>query len=122
MKRLLILVLAFAAFAGMAYAHNGMLHVMGTVVSIANDSITIKATDGKTQMVTLVPTTKYFKGENAASRQDIKIGQHVVVHATKKGNELLAAEVKVGAMARMRNMHGAKDNMAGMNMSGSAKH
>lgn len=122
MKRLMIFVLTFAAFAGIAYAHNGMIHVMGTVTNIAADTITVKATDGKTQTVALAAATRYFKGETAASRQDVKIGQHVVVHATKKGNGLVAAEVKVGVMAGMDNMQGSKDGMSGMDMSNSGKH
>ncbi len=42
MKRLLLLILTFGRFAGAAYAHNGMIHVMGTVTAITANSISVR--------------------------------------------------------------------------------
>ncbi len=103
MKRLFALVLTLGLMAGVAYAHNGMEHVMGTVASITDTSITVTTTDGKTQTVTTADT-KYAKMDAAIALKDIKVEDHVVIHATKKDNKLVAATVKVG----MGNMSGMK--------------
>src|ERR1700738_378374 len=86
-----------------AYAHNGMEHVMGTVASITDNSITVTTTDGKTQIVTTTADTKYSKKNSALALKDIKVGDHVVIHATKKDNKLIAATVQVG-MGKMAGM------------------
>jgi hypothetical protein len=114
MKRLLVLLLTLGVFAGVAYAHNGMQHVMGTVRSITDTTITVQATDGTTQTVFVSAETKYSKSDQPATLKDIKVGDHIVIHATKKGDQLKAAEVKVGAM-KMKGMSG---DMGGMKMDG----
>ena len=112
MKRFLVLLLTFGIFAGAAYAHNGMKHVMGTVTAISHTSVTVKGTDGKTQTVALTGETKYRKGTAAMSLTDVKVGDHIVVHAAMKGTQLTAAEVMLGAMK----MQGMSGDMSGMKM------
>ena len=97
MKKLLATLFTFVLMVGSAYAHNGMEHVMGTVASITGNSITVTTADGKkTQTVTTTADTKYSKADGAIELKDIKVGDHVVIHATKKDNKLIAATVKVG--------------------------
>ena len=110
MKRILLLILTFGLFAGAAYAHNGMIHVMGTVTAITDTSISVKAMDGKVQTVTVSGDTKYLKSDAAVGLKDIKVGDHIVIHAAKKNGQLMAAEVKVGAMK------GMNGDMSGMKM------
>ena len=98
MNRLAILILAIVTLVGTAYAHNGMKHIVGTVTAISPTAITVKTTDGKIQTVGLTDSTKYMKGNSAGTLKDLKVGDHVVIHATKKGDTLLAAEVRVGKM------------------------
>lgn len=112
MKRLLALVLTLGVFVGVANAHNGMQHVMGTVASLTGTSITVKATDGSSQTVLITGDTKYLKGTKAITAKEVKVGDHIVIHATKKGDQLTAVEVKVGAM-KMKGMSG---DMGGMKM------
>ena len=112
MKRMLILLLTIGAFIGTAYAHNGMIHVMGTATAVSDTSITVKTTDGKTQSVVVTSETKYSKAAKIATLKDIKAGDHLVIHATKKGDQLVAAEVKIGAMI----MKGMDGEMGGMKM------
>ena len=112
MKRLMVLVLTLGVFVGAAYAHNGMQHVMGTVTAITPSNVIVKATDGSIQTVSLSNDTKYFNGTQVIAAKDIKVGDHVVIHATKKGDQLTAAEVKVGVM-KMMGTHG---DMGGMKM------
>ena len=112
MKRLFLTILALGLFGTAAYAHNGMIHVMGTVTSITDTSISVKGTDGKVQTVAFAATTKFLRGETAIGAKDIKVGDHAVVHATKKGEQLVAHEVKLGAMK----MTGMSGDMNGMKM------
>ena len=104
MKRFLLIVLALGFFATNAFAHNGMIHVMGTVTAITDTTISVKSADGKVQMVAFAPNTKFLRGETAVALKDIKVGDHTVIHATKKGDQLVAAEVKLGAVKMTGNM------------------
>ncbi len=107
MKKLLATLFTLVLMVSSAYAHNGMEHVMGTVASITDNSITVTTTDGKTQTVTATADTKYSKMDAAIALKDIKVGDHVVIHATKKNDKLIAATVQVGM-----------GKMAGMKMNG----
>ena len=98
MKRLILLLLALSSVAMAAYAHNGMEHVMGTVTQIADGKITVKNTAGKYQAVLLTATTKYLNGAATSSFKEIKVGDHIVIHASKKGTDLVAVDVKIGSM------------------------
>jgi hypothetical protein len=108
MKRLLVIILGLGIVATMAYAHNRMIHVMGIVTSVSDTSISVKGADGKTQTVAFAATTKFLRGETPIAAKDIKVGDHTVVHATKKGGQLIAAEVKVGPMKMSGKMSGMK--------------
>lgn len=98
MKRILLLLLSFSLFAAVAYAHNGMVHVMGTVTAVTDTSISVKAMDGKVQTVAVTSGTKYLRGETHATLRDVKVGDHIVIHATGKPDHLVASEVKLGMM------------------------
>jgi opacity protein-like surface antigen len=104
MKKVLATLFALVLMVSSAYAHNGMEHVMGTVASITDSSITVTTRDGKTQTVTATADTKYSKMDAAIALKDIKVGDHVVIHATNKDNKLIAATVKIG----MGNVPGMK--------------
>jgi Domain of unknown function (DUF5666) len=86
MKKVLATLFTLVLMVSSAYAHNGMEHIMGTVASITDSSITVTTTDGKAQTVTATADTKYSKMNTAIALKDIKIGDHVVIHATKKDN------------------------------------
>jgi hypothetical protein len=96
MKRIVALILSLGFMAGVASAHNGMIHVMGAVSAISETSITVTTTDGKSQTVALTPNTKYARMDTAITAKDIKVGDSVVIHATSKDNQLIAATVKAG--------------------------
>lgn len=109
MKKLIATFFTLVLMVSSAYAHNGMEHVMGTVASMTDSSITVTTTDGKTQTVTTTADTKYSKTDAAIALKDIKVGDHVVIHATKKDGKLIAATVQVGM-----------GKIAGMKMDGSS--
>jgi hypothetical protein len=103
MKKRLATLFTLVLMVSSAYAHNGMEHVMGTVASITDNSITVTTTDEKTQTVTTTADTKYSKMDATISLKDIKVGDHVVIHASKKNDKLIAATVQVG-MGKMAGM------------------
>jgi len=103
MKKVLATLFLLVLVVSSAYAHNGMEHVMGTVASITDNSITVTMTDGKSQTVTTTADTKYTKMDAAIALKDIKVGDHVVIHATKKDGKLIAGMVQVG-MGKMAGM------------------
>ena len=103
MKKLIATFFTIVLMVSSAYAHNGMEHVMETVASITDSSITVTTTDGKTQTVTATADTKYSKMGAAIALKDIKVGDHVVIHASKKNDKLIAATVQVG-MGKMAGM------------------
>jgi hypothetical protein len=117
MKRLIALVVV-VLFAGLAYAHEGMQHVMGTVEAITANSLTVKAPNGTIHTVVLNSQTKYAKGTSVIAQKDVKVGDHVVVHAAKKGEQLVAAEIKLGAAPGTGDLKGMHGDMSGMDMSG----
>src|SRR5260370_38916068 len=80
-----------------------MEQVRGTVATITDNSITVTTRDAKSQIVTTTADTKYTKMDAAIALKDIKVGDHVVIHASKKNDKLIAATVQVG-MGKMAGM------------------
>lgn len=98
MKRfsLIVFVLLFVA-ASLAFAHGNKKHVLGTVQKIGAGSILVKASDGKSVEVKIVPATIFVKGDQPARLEDLAVGDRVVIHASVKGDALEADEVKFGS-------------------------
>ena len=102
MKRMLMLLLGTLLLSGIVAAHGDEQHIMGTVTRVTNKAITVTVTPQedkvhkKSVTVNLVPATKFEKMGAAATIKDIKVGDRVVIHAEKKGDQLEAQIVKVG--------------------------
>jgi len=91
----LILALAVAV---PALAHGNKKHVMGTLEKVSAESVTVKTASGKSVEVKLAPKTMYVtKDDRAAKFSDLAVGQRVVIHATPKGQDLIADQVKFSA-------------------------
>jgi hypothetical protein len=73
MKKVLATFFTLVLMVSSAYAHSGMEHVMGTVASITDNSITVTTTDGKTQTVTTTADTKYSKMDRVVALKDLKV-------------------------------------------------
>ena len=111
-RRMLFALAAIAALAALpraALAHGGEEHLMGTVKSADEKSITVQTKDGKEVSATIDASTKFEKAGAAASAKDVTTGQRVVVHAKKTGDSLTAVMVKIGGEAGK----GHKDHGAG---------
>lgn len=53
----------------------------------------------------IVPGTKFVKGTSAATLQDVKVGDRVVIHAKPEGSMLQATEVKIGETKDQMHQH-----------------
>jgi len=83
----------------LAFAHGGMDHVMGTVTTITDHSLSVKTRNGAVTTVEFDGETKFVKGDTAATAQDLEVGSRVVMHAHKHHNSLHAAKVRIGTNA-----------------------
>ncbi|HUI76142.1 MAG TPA: hypothetical protein VLX32_14420 [Candidatus Acidoferrum sp.] len=93
------LVLALGAVVP-AFAHGNKKHVMGTLEKVTASAVVVKTTNGKSVEVKLSPTTIYVdKDGKSAKFADLVTGQRVVIHATPKGSDLIANEVKFAPLA-----------------------
>src|SRR5713101_2318258 len=106
MKRTVEVFALALALSVIAFAHGNEKHVMGTVASISDNSITVETTSKKTATVTVSATTKFQKSGLPAALKDLRVGDKVVIHATGPDEKLVATEVRFGTMT--------KDNMSGM--------
>lgn len=98
MKRFSVVVFAllFVA-ASLAFAHGNKKHVLGTVQKIGAGSILVKASDGKSVEVKIVPATIFVKDDHPARLEDLAVGDRVVIHASVKSDALEADEVRFGS-------------------------
>jgi hypothetical protein len=95
MKRNLILFcVLLLGTASLALAHSNKKHILGTVAKINADSLVIAGKDGKTLEVSIGPATVFLKDGQPAKREDLALGDRVVIHATPKGLALEADEVR----------------------------
>jgi hypothetical protein len=99
LKRLTVCCLPALLFAGLLLAHGNATHLMGTVTAVGKDTVTIQDKDGKSVVVTLEKTTKYFKNKKAATIADMTVGTRVVIDAQmdQKTKMYTAEEIQVGA-------------------------
>jgi len=113
MKRTVSVVTLLFALSLMALAHGKEKHVMGTVTSISDSSITVESTAKKSVTVDVSDKTKFEKSGASATLKDLKVGDKVVIHADVSGDKLVANEVHFGAMKGKQSMEGMK-GMEGM--------
>jgi hypothetical protein len=113
MKRTVAVITLLFVLSVMALAHGKEKHVMGTVTSISDSSITVETTAKKSVTVDVSDKTKFEKSGAPATLKDLKVGDKVVVHADVSGDKLVANEVHFGAMKGKKSMEGMK-RMDGM--------
>jgi type 1 fimbria pilin len=98
--QLIIAALALMLASAAAYAHNGVEHVMGTVTSVTDSSITVDTVKHTSVTVAIDPTTTYMKNNAQASRKDLKAGDRVVIDAKENADKkLVGVTVKMGSAA-----------------------
>jgi hypothetical protein len=99
LHRIAVLILTVALFTGVLLAHGDP--IMGTVIAVSNDSLTIKDKTNKTVVIMLEKGTKYLKNDKAAAKSDLQVGARVIIdaHPDAKTKELAAEEVNIGTIA-----------------------
>jgi hypothetical protein len=104
MKFRWIILLLAVLIASPAFAHGDKKHVIGTIAKISTESVMVKTEDGKSVEVKLAPTTAYVtKDGKPAKFADVAVGQRVVIHATPKGAELIADELRFAVSGPVAN-------------------
>jgi hypothetical protein len=100
-RRFFTTLLAFVLVAVTLSAHGDKKHVIGTIEKLNSGSVTVKTRDGKSVQVKLVPSTAYVArvatADKPAAFSDLAVGENVVIHATPKGDDLEADEVRFSA-------------------------
>jgi hypothetical protein len=94
---LLAAILVFLAEPG-AFAHGNEQHVIGVVSQVTDAAITVKTVDGPVT-VAVGSVTEFAKSGVAAKITDLKVGDRVVIHAMKHGDQLTAHTVHFGVSA-----------------------
>ena len=90
--RTLILIACISLIGAAAFAHGDEQHVMGTVASVAKDSITVKTAANTLVTVAVVPQTTFTKNKAAAKLADLNVGDRVVIHAKEPTEGKLVAD------------------------------
>jgi hypothetical protein len=94
----LTLAVTLFVFAMPVFAHGGFDHVMGTVVKVANNVLTVKTTKGNVD-VKLDDKTELTKNDQKAMLTDLKPGVRVVVDIPEGSKDKIAHSVKIGVAA-----------------------
>ena len=107
MKRKLAIGSAVLLIAMLAFAHGNEQHVMGTITAISGDSITVQTMEKQSKVVYLNDKTKFTKSGAVATRDELKVGDRVVIHAGKEGDKLVAHTVALGVSQSAAHGHSA---------------
>ena len=91
-------VLALMLGSAIAFAHNGVEHVMGTVTAVSDTSITVDTVQHKAVTVLLDGSTKFTKNDAKMARQGVKVGDRVAIDAKENSDKkLVGLTVKLGS-------------------------
>jgi len=92
MKHQILAIALVSAIVSTAFAHGGMDHILG-VISKINGDIVVVTKEGKDTTVYLRDFTKYELGSKPSKRVELRVGDRVVIHAKRNGNNEEAYEV-----------------------------
>jgi uncharacterized ion transporter superfamily protein YfcC len=88
-------ILVLVALATQIIAHGGFEHVIGTVVKVENNVLTVKTAKGDVD-VKLNEKTEITRNDQKAQVADLKPGTRVVVDLPEGSKDRVAHAVKVG--------------------------
>ena len=92
--------------AAIAFAHNGIEHVMGTVTAVTGTSITVETVKHTAVTVMVDSSTTFSHKDMKMSLKDLKVGERVVINAKESAEKKLqAVSVKWGASANPSKDH-----------------
>jgi len=102
LNRVLIALLTVATLVFAAvpmFAHGGFDHVMGTVVKVADNVLTVKTTKGNVD-VKLDEKTELTQNNQKAQLTDLTPGARVVVDIPEGSKDKIAHSVKIGSAGK----------------------
>ena len=78
------------------FAHEGHQHqqLLGTIERVRDCHLVVKTQEGETKAIFLVPTTKFERGGQAATKQDLKLGTRASITLENDGET--ATAIKIG--------------------------
>jgi hypothetical protein len=94
-----LMVAVFVFAAAPVFAHGGFDHVMGTVVQVSNNVLTVKTAKGNVD-VKLDDKTELTKNDQKAQLTDLTPGARVVVDIPEGSKDKLAHSVKIGTASK----------------------
>ncbi len=95
MARLITVLAAAMAAVTSARAHEGGVDVRGVVKAVTPQRIEV-ATAKEVRAFAITPATEFVKGGAPARREDVRPGDHVVVHGRERTGRTEAVLVKIG--------------------------
>lgn len=99
-------VLALCLGSAIAFAHNGVEHVMGTITAMTANSITVDTAKHTPATVLVEASTKYSHNGAEASMKHLKVGDRVVIDAKENAErKLVGVTVKWGGNAAGKTDH-----------------
>ena len=96
-KRILAVLLGMIWLSALTlYAHEGKVHIMGTITASDASHIVVKDRDGKTHSLLLTKDTKYWRGKTAVTAKDLKVGERIVIDVIGEAGNVIASEIRLG--------------------------
>jgi hypothetical protein len=100
MTALVAFVFSIGSGTGTAIAHPGHEHkLLGEIVAVDGDRVTIKTNDGKERAFEVVATTTFLRGKQKGAKEDLKAGLRVVVTVGDGKEPLKAKRIQYAAAA-----------------------
>jgi len=97
MIRTIVALLCMTVMSSFCFAHGNEQHVVGTVIKVSEESVTVETNTKATVEVMMTSDTKFSKNGAPALPSDLHIGDRVVIHAMPmKDGKLMAHTVQVG--------------------------
>jgi len=94
-RRTLWMAIIALALAATLFAHGGFDHVIGTVVQVSNNVLTVKTAKGNVD-VKMNDKTEITRNDQKVQAADLKPGTRVVVDIPEGSKDKMAASVKAG--------------------------
>jgi hypothetical protein len=106
MIRTIVALLCMTVMSSLCFAHGNEQHVMGTVIKVSDESVTVETNTKATVEVMIASGTKFSKNGAPAVPGDLHIGDRVVIHAIPmKDGKLMAHTVQIGVAKASMQSH-----------------
>ncbi|MGA3092835.1 MAG: DUF5666 domain-containing protein [Terriglobales bacterium] len=106
MIRTIVALLCMTVMSSFCFAHGNEQHVMGTVIKVSQESVTVETHTKATVEVMISSNTKFSKNGAPTAPSDLHVGDRVVIHAMfMKDGKLMAHTIQVGVAKTSAQSH-----------------